>query len=81
MSDLFAVSSYLDQIKRKKKKEYFFNKPDMPKCLYFDTEAEAKQFIVNRAGEQVVKARKVLARAEKRYTKCLGKFGTVADVI
>ena len=76
MKYLWVVDKYMDSIKRKLESSAlatFMNAPMYPHR--FETLAEARKFIVDRANEQIYKAREAVKKAEARFRKCVAKFG------
>ena len=72
MSSQFAVDQYLDRIIPIR---ILHHKINMQRYEYFNTEEEAKDWLVDRAGSLVHEAEKALDRAEKRWRRCLKKYG------
>ena len=70
---IYAVDKYVDRLFSTAKKETGWNDED--KYHYFDTEQDAKDFIINRALTKVDLAESALRQAQKRYQKCLKKYG------
>ena len=70
---LYAVDKYLDQIRTKKERETLWG--GEYKYHYFETEDEARRFIVKRANDARVGAEKALVSARLRVIKCAKKFG------
>jgi hypothetical protein len=72
---LWTVSDHTDTIQKRKssvRDQMWYGVP-----LYksvFDTEAEAKKFVVNRAQKLLQKAKDQLKSAQRRVAKCEKKF-------
>lgn len=80
MSDkigVFAVSKYQDTYTHKRARETPFMGTE--RCVYFDTEDDARQFLVDRANAEMAKAEKALDLAMKRYRKCVKKFPPLTE--
>lgn len=70
MEKLFAVEKYWDQIKQKK------NQSDgADRLIFFETEQEAREFVVMRASDELRRAEDQVYLAKKRLKKCIKKFG------
>lgn len=72
---LFAVDPYVDQIRVKKERKYC---PILKRfdAEYFDTEKDAKLFLIARAEKRVLEAEDKLAKAKGRLKKCVKKWAT-----
>jgi hypothetical protein len=65
----YSVNHWFDALKKVKEKKAPTG------AIYFDTEQEAKNYIIERASAAVVDARAKLMEAEKRLRKCKSKYG------
>lgn len=75
---IFAVDKYVDRLFTPAKKEMApgWNSEKATKHHYFDTENEAKNFIIQRAFNAIAPAEDALILAQKRHQKCLKKYGS-----
>ncbi len=71
---LFAVDEYCDRLSVQKKKRFYMDGTEWHH--YFNTEDEAKAFIIQRASADIAVAEDALIKAKRRYQRCLKKYGS-----
>ena len=70
---IYAVEKYMDVIKAREKRH---DPPYDGHYVYFDTEQEAKDFIVSRARTKLANAEAAMKNAKRKLAKVVKKFGT-----